>query len=305
MLDRVSESAEGRKAWWLAKARRWRTLPIDDRRLARDLLTQLAVARFQVSWLPFRSYASKLGPVETPVAHVDREGDEASVETIRLLRRVRSMTSTLSAATPWRSTCLVQALAAYRVLERRGCRASLFLGVKQGAADLEAHAWLALGPRVITGQAVAEQFAPVAVFRGSARRHAAARGDLVVFYDSACGFCQRWIEWAVRHDRHGRLAVSSRGGETFRRLVPADVVPTLPDSILVLDEGGTILSRSSAALKIGRSLGGIWRIAATTAALVPRSLRDRVYDFIAARRRTIAGGVCPAPSTVLRERLLP
>ncbi len=62
---------------------------------------------------------------------------------------------------PWRADCLVQALAAERWLRRSGIAATLVIGVdKDGAAALDAHAWLQAGDRIVTGGDVA-RFAPL------------------------------------------------------------------------------------------------------------------------------------------------
>ena len=58
----------------------------------------------------------------------------------------------MGARVPWRSTCLVQALAARRWLARRGVASELVLGArKPGGAELDAHAWLKAGERIVVG----------------------------------------------------------------------------------------------------------------------------------------------------------
>ncbi len=53
---------------------------------------------------------------------------------------------------PWRSTCLVQALAAQWMLSRRKHEARLRLGVaRNGRANLDAHAWLESAGVLVTG----------------------------------------------------------------------------------------------------------------------------------------------------------
>ena len=57
----------------------------------------------------------------------------------------------------------------------------------------------------------------------------------------------------------------------------------LPDSVLLVDEHG-VHARSEAALRIAAHLRAPWPQLAAVARLIPRALRDRVYDIIAARR---------------------
>jgi len=69
--------------------------------------------------------------------------------------------------TPWKSTCLAQALAGARMLRRRDLPGRVALGVARSAEPprpLEAHAWLSSGEEILTGAAEAERFSVVARF---------------------------------------------------------------------------------------------------------------------------------------------
>jgi Transglutaminase-like superfamily len=66
--------------------------------------------------------------------------------------RVRLAIARAGPRLPWRTDCLVQALAAQRWLLRLGLESSLRIGVPNKARDsFEAHAWLMHGGEVITG----------------------------------------------------------------------------------------------------------------------------------------------------------
>jgi hypothetical protein len=72
---------------------------------------------------------------------------------------------------PFRALCLQQAIAVRHMLDRRGIPAMVYLGVARDSndrphADLgrAAHAWVAVGPRVISGGGVLEKYAIVARF---------------------------------------------------------------------------------------------------------------------------------------------
>jgi hypothetical protein len=66
-----------------------------------------------------------------------------------------------------RSTCLVRALAARRLLGRHGHPSELRLGVARGAdGAFEAHAWLEQDGRVLIGGPVEQRFAPLPSLEG-------------------------------------------------------------------------------------------------------------------------------------------
>ncbi len=72
---------------------------------------------------------------------------------------------------PFRALCLQQAIAVRRMLTRRGIPAMVYLGIARDRADRAradlgqaAHAWVAVGSRVVSGDGVLEKYAIVARF---------------------------------------------------------------------------------------------------------------------------------------------
>lgn len=71
----------------------------------------------------------------------------------------------MSRYTPFESQCLVQAIAAMKMLERRKIESTLYLGTaKDETGELIAHAWLRSGPYYITGSEGKENFTVVQKF---------------------------------------------------------------------------------------------------------------------------------------------
>jgi predicted DCC family thiol-disulfide oxidoreductase YuxK len=90
--------------------------------------------------------------------------------------------------------------------------------------------------------------------------------------------------------------------------VPAGERERLPDSLVVRTAAGALLTRSTGALHALRRLGGAWRALALLLGVVPRPIRDVVYDFIAGVRfRLFAKPIdaCPFVPPPLRSRFLP
>jgi predicted DCC family thiol-disulfide oxidoreductase YuxK len=97
-------------------------------------------------------------------------------------------------------------------------------------------------------------------------------------------------------------------GPTFQARVPTDRRAGLPDSIVVLTQSGELLVRSNAFLYILRRLGRGWRVLAAVLSVIPRPLRDVVYDFVARIRYRIFGKrdeLCPIVPPDLRKRFDP
>jgi len=69
------------------------------------------------------------------------------------IRRIGEAMKNASAIVPWRSDCLVQAIAADHLLRRRGLQPDFFLGVQVGSeTDFSAHCWLDCCGDPVVGQ---------------------------------------------------------------------------------------------------------------------------------------------------------
>lgn len=131
----------------------------------------------------------------------------------------------------------------------------------------------------------------------------------IVFYDGHCGLCDRAVRFVLKHDRSGRaFRFAPLQGTTYQSRVPAEWRAKLSDSIVLLTEDGTILMRSDAFVHIFRRLGGGWKTLAGALALIPRPVRDSVYDFIARVRYRVFGRhdeICPIMPPELSARFDP
>ena len=125
----------------------------------------------------------------------------------------------------------------------------------------------------------------------------------ILFYDGSCGFCARSVQFVLRHERSPVLRfapLDSAAGQRARAALP-DAAAT--DSMILLDGTGTRV-RSDAALAVASLMGGPWQMAAT-ARIVPRPLRDAVYDFVARHRHRLAAAPqCVVPPSGEAHRFI-
>lgn len=68
-----------------------------------------------------------------------------------LVARVAYVVPLMGARVPWRSDCLVQALAARHWLSRASIPSDLCIGVRKDELGFEAHAWLKVGDQIVIG----------------------------------------------------------------------------------------------------------------------------------------------------------
>lgn len=120
--------------------------------------------------------------------------------------------------------------------------------------------------------------------------------------------CHGFVRFAIRRDREGRFRYAPLRGTTFAAAVPAATRDALPDSIVLRAADGRLLVRSEAVLHVLRRLGGGWGRTAAAAAIVPRPLRDLIYDGVARVRHALfarPAEVCPIVPAPLRDRFDP
>ena len=127
----------------------------------------------------------------------------------------------------------------------------------------------------------------------------------VVYYDGLCGLCDRFVRFTLLRDRAHRYHFAPLQGDTARTRLTHLSNPEASGTV-ILEDDGTFRVRSDAALSIVSGLGGVWRAAAVLR-LVPRPLRDAVYDWVARHRARWFGRreECRLPSPEERARFLP
>jgi predicted DCC family thiol-disulfide oxidoreductase YuxK len=136
---------------------------------------------------------------------------------------------------------------------------------------------------------------------------AARQDNGIVFYDGVCGLCDRWVRFVAKRDKRRTLQFAPLQGETAWQF-PA--LPTEMRTVIFVVNAGNSRERrylrSDAALRLLDHVGGFWRMVSWLR-IVPRPLRDAVYDAIARRRYRWFGQFdsCPLPPPELRDRFLP
>jgi predicted DCC family thiol-disulfide oxidoreductase YuxK len=128
----------------------------------------------------------------------------------------------------------------------------------------------------------------------------------VTIFDGKCVLCSGFAAFVLKHDRRGRMrlliAQTPLGEALYRHfgLRHGDF------DTYVLVEDGDVRVKSDAALRIFVMLGFPWSLMAI-GHIVPRLIRDAIYDFVARNRVHWFGArdICYAPSPDEAARFLP
>jgi hypothetical protein len=128
------------------------------RTLLLEAVAELARSSIELALLPSDRIVPRLGrqagPTEPP----------ADQSESRAAARVGAAVASAARRLPWHPTCLRQAVAATRMLHRRGIHSRIHLGVATEPDVLSAHAWVTVGGGVVLGGRGVNRFTPVAAF---------------------------------------------------------------------------------------------------------------------------------------------
>ena len=132
----------------------------------------------------------------------------------------------------------------------------------------------------------------------------------ILLYDGTCGFCDRIVQFVLRHDKKKFFRFAPLQGDFAKEAMArhGENASDLNTMGLVLDPSGPderILLRGRAALTTLSILGGFWSVPGVLRFL-PRGLIDFGYNLVARNRYRIAGRLdsCRVPSAEDRARFI-
>jgi predicted DCC family thiol-disulfide oxidoreductase YuxK len=135
--------------------------------------------------------------------------------------------------------------------------------------------------------------------------HQWAGYERVIVFDGVCNWCNAWVNFTIDHDPHGRFKFGTLQSEPAQQILKDLRLPADDFETFLLLEQGRVFTKSTAALRILRQLSGIWPLF-YLGIVVPRPLRDAVYDYIARRRYEWMGQseTCRIPTPAERNRFV-
>jgi len=127
----------------------------------------------------------------------------------------------------------------------------------------------------------------------------------VLLFDGVCNLCNGTIQLIIPRDPEGKIRyapLQSDLGETVRK--QAGLSPDDLETVVLVDDG-MAYTKSDAAIRLAEHLGGVYRLL-SLGRLVPRRLRDRIYDLVAENRYDWFGrkDQCMIPDEDVSDRFI-
>jgi len=128
----------------------------------------------------------------------------------------------------------------------------------------------------------------------------------IILFDGVCNLCNSAIQFVIKHDKKDIYKFAALQSDAAILLLnERGIDSTQIDSIILIVPNTAYYTKSSAALEIGKSFGGGWRLLGIFE-WVPRPIRDWIYDLIAKNRYYWFGkqNECMIPTAELEAKFL-
>jgi uncharacterized protein YqjF (DUF2071 family)/predicted DCC family thiol-disulfide oxidoreductase YuxK len=129
--------------------------------------------------------------------------------------------------------------------------------------------------------------------------------DPILLFDGVCNLCSGVVQYVAPRDTGGTVRFASLQSDAGNAILETIGMPTDQLETMILVEGDQYYTKSDAAIRLARHLGGIYALG-QVGAILPRSVRDELYNLVAANRYRLFGKKeqCMMPSDDIRSRFV-
>lgn len=128
----------------------------------------------------------------------------------------------------------------------------------------------------------------------------------LILFDGVCNLCDSSIQFIIKHDKHNTFLFTPLQSELSQSIIEQFGIDTQKiDSIILFRKNEGVFYKSTAALKIASKLKFPINILASFI-ILPKFIRDTVYDFIAKNRYNWFGKKesCMIPTPELKAKFI-
>jgi predicted DCC family thiol-disulfide oxidoreductase YuxK len=135
-----------------------------------------------------------------------------------------------------------------------------------------------------------------------------AKADIplrLIIFDGVCNLCNGAVQFVITHDPAAAFTFTALQSDTGQQILRDYDLPSINFESFIYIRNGILYQRSTAALYVLKDLGGIWGMLYAFI-IIPRPIRDAVYDLVARYRYRIFGKreTCMIPTPDLKKRFL-
>lgn len=125
----------------------------------------------------------------------------------------------------------------------------------------------------------------------------------IVFIDDECIFCNFWGNYIAKNDKSNGILISSSSSKIFDEVKKNHSNFPNPSDTIILYYEGQYFTKSTAVIMIANNMKS-WYFILSIGYLIPKKIRDLIYDFIAKRRKSIMKNDCVIEELRNREKFI-
>jgi predicted DCC family thiol-disulfide oxidoreductase YuxK len=127
----------------------------------------------------------------------------------------------------------------------------------------------------------------------------------VVLFDGVCNLCNAAVKFIIKRDKKDLFRFASLQSTVGQEVMKKYSLSTESFNSFVLVEKGKVYTKSAGALMVAKQLSGGWPLLSAFM-IVPRFIRDAVYNFIANNRYKWFGkkDECWVPTHALQSKFI-
>lgn len=129
--------------------------------------------------------------------------------------------------------------------------------------------------------------------------------NTILLFDGVCNLCNGTVRFIINKDSKKSIKFAALQSEGGREIIEKIRLEANYLKSLVLIIGDKYYLKSDAVFQILTILGGVWKLFYVFK-LIPKSIRDYMYDLIAKYRYKVFGRkeICMIPTEEIRQRFL-
>jgi predicted DCC family thiol-disulfide oxidoreductase YuxK len=127
----------------------------------------------------------------------------------------------------------------------------------------------------------------------------------IVLFDGVCNFCNSSVNFIIQHDKKKRYKFAALQSDVGKNISEKFGIDQSKIDSIILVENGNVFVKSSAILRITKHLNYLYPLLFGFI-IIPKFIRDGVYDFIARNRYKWFGKkeACMIPNPEIKSRFI-
>ena len=127
----------------------------------------------------------------------------------------------------------------------------------------------------------------------------------ILLFDGVCNLCNSSVTYVIKRDKKDLFRFAALQEPAGQQLIEKYQIDTSKTDSIILIENDKAYTKSTAALKVARHLGGAYPLLYVFM-IVPNFIRNWVYDFVARNRYKWYGkkDSCMIPTPELKSKFL-